>query len=315
MKHLFIIDSKTFRGQEWKKDSLIDNIGQYFRTQEQAKFSILFSHRPRDAMQLIHQQMDGTEEGETVRVYAIGGDDILFDCLNGIEGLPNMELAIVPYGDKSDFLRSFGEKKTELFRDLVAVTTAPTVTTDVVKVGYNWAINGCSVGFIPAVATRSKELKAGKGKGFGRFFSGFLFLINRLIFLFDKELTAHHFEITIDGTDYSGNYSLVNVVNGPYFGRRNILAGSLPDDGFLDVLLFKSASPLITSLFLALYTQGGRLPSNCVRVQAKKVELRSETPVWIQTDNEFLRETHINFEVLPGAVQVVAVNNLTYQGF
>jgi diacylglycerol kinase family enzyme len=315
MKHLFIIDSKTFRGQEWKKDSLIDNIGQYFRTQEQPKFSILHSHRPRDAMQLIQQQMEGTEEGETVRVYAIGGDGILFDCLNGIEGLPNMELAIVPYGDRSDFLRSFGEKKTELFRDLVAVTTSPTVTTDVVKVGYNWAINGCSVGFIPAVATKSKELKADKGKGFGRFFSGFLFLINRLIFLFDKELIAHHFEITIDDTDYSGNYSLVNVVNGPYFGRRNILAGSLPDDGFLDVLLFKSANPLITSLFLALYTQGGRLPSNCVRVQAKKMELRSETPVWIQTDNEFLRETHINFEVLPGAVQIVAVNNLTYQGF
>jgi diacylglycerol kinase family enzyme len=316
MKHVFIIDSKTFRGQEWKMDSLIDKIGQYFRTQERANFSVLFSHRPRDAMQLIQKQASGVEDEETIRVYAVGGDDVLFDCLNGIEGLPNMELVIMPYGgDTKGFIRSFGEKKAELFRDLVAVTTSPTITTDVIKVGYNWALNGCSVGFIPAISTRMKDIKARRGKTFGRLLIGFLFFVNRVIYLFNKELTAHPFEITIDDTDYSGNYSLINVVNGPYFGRKNVLAGSLPDDGFMDVLLFKSAGPFVTTLSLLMYTQGGKLPPNCVRVQAKKVELKSETPVWIQTDNEFLRDTHISFEVLPGAVQVVAVNNLTYQGF
>jgi diacylglycerol kinase family enzyme len=193
--------------------------------------------------------------------------------------------------------------------------TASTITTDVIKVGYNCAINGCSVGFIPAVATKMKEIKTKMGKGVGRSFIGFLFFMNRLASLFNKDLTAHHFEITIDDTDYTGNYSLVNVVNGPYFGRRGALAGSLPDDGFLDVLLFKSAGPLITSLSLGKYARGGKLPSNCIRVQAKKIELRSETPVWIQADNEFLQETHITFEALPGAVQIAAVNNLTYQGF
>jgi diacylglycerol kinase family enzyme len=266
-------------------------------------------------MQLINQQTVGAEEGETVRVYAVGGDDILFDCLNGIEGLPNTELAIVPHGDTNDFIRSFGEKKAELFRDMVTVATSPTIPTDVIKVGYNRAINGCSVGFIPTIATKMKEIRTGKGEGLGRFFVGFLFFMNRLIYLFNKELIAHHFEITIDDADYSGNYSLINVVNGPCFGRKNILAGTLPDDGFLDVMLFKSAGPLVTSMSLAKYTRGRRLPSNCVRVQAKKVELKSETPVWIQTDNEFLRDTHITFEVLPGAVQIVTVNNLAYQGF
>jgi diacylglycerol kinase family enzyme len=265
-------------------------------------------------MQLIQKQMDEVEEGETVRVYAIGGEDVSFDCLNGIEGLPNMELAIVPYGDTNEFLRSFGEKKAELFRDLAAVTTAPAIPTDVIKVGYNWAVNGCSVGFIPMIAAKRKERDATKGKGLVRFFSGFPYYMNRFFYLFDKNLSARHFESSIDAADYSGNYSLINVVNGPYFGRRNVLKGSMPDDGFLDVLLFKSASPLITSMSLGKYTRGRKLPSNCVRVQAKKVELRSETPVWIQADNQFLRETHIKFEVLPGAVQVVAVNNLTYQG-
>jgi diacylglycerol kinase family enzyme len=315
MKHVFIIDSKSFRGQQWKMDSMLDNIGQFFRTQEQASFSTVVSHYPRDAMQLIQRQVSGAEEDETIRVYAIGGDDILFDCLNGIVGLPNMELAIMPYGNNNDFLRSFGEKRVDLFKDLGSLTTASTITTDVINIGYNCAINGCSVGFTPTIATKMKEIEAKVGKGFGRFFVGFLFFMNRLSSLFNKKLTAHHFEITVDDTDYSGNYSLVNVINGPYFGRNNALAGSLPDDGFLDVLLFKSVGPLATSMSLGKYKRGGKLPSNCVRVQAKKVELKSETPVWIQTDNEFLRDTRINFEVIPGAIQVVAVNNLTYQGF
>jgi diacylglycerol kinase family enzyme len=60
---------------------------------------------------------------------------------------------------------------------------------------------------------------------------------------------------------------------------------------------------------------GGKIPSNCVRVQAKKIEIKSDTPMWIQTDSEYLLDTSITFEVVPEAVQVVAVNNLTYQGF
>jgi diacylglycerol kinase family enzyme len=315
MKHVFIIDSKSFHGQQWKMDSMLDSIGQYFRTQEQTNFSTLFSHYSRDSMQHIQRQVNTADEGETVRIYAVGGDDILFDCLNGIIGLPNMELAIMPHGDTNDFVRSFGGKKAELFRNLGSLATSSTIATDIIKVGYNCAINGCSVGFNPTIATKMKEIKTKMGKGFGRSFIGFLFFMNRLIYLFNKDLTAHHFEVTIDDTDYSGNYSMVNVVNGPYFGRQNALAGSLPDDGFLDVLLFKSAGPLITALSLSKYSHGGKLPSNCVRVQAKRVEIKSETPVWIQTDNEFLKETHITIEALPGAVQIVAVNNLTYQGF
>jgi hypothetical protein len=73
--------------------------------QEQTNFSTMFSHYPRDAMQLIQRQINTAEEGETVRVYAIGGDDILFDCLNGIMGLSNVELAIKNHGDTNDFIR------------------------------------------------------------------------------------------------------------------------------------------------------------------------------------------------------------------
>jgi len=315
MKHVFIVDPKTFREQQWRMDGLVDSIGQYFRTQERPDFSTLFSHYPRDAIGLVQKQVDEAEPFDTVRVYAVGGDDIFFDCLNGVAELPNMELAIMPYGAVNSFLRAFGEKKMDQFMDIPSLVASDTISTDVIKVGNNFAINGCSVGLTPAAAIKKKELREKLGKGIGRFAVGFLFLMYRITSLFNKEITAHHYDVIVDGTDYSGNYSLINVVNAPYFNRNKAaLAGALPDDGVLDVLLFKSAGPLVTLTSLGKFLRG-KMPSNCTRLQAKKIELKSDKPMWIQTDSEYLLDTSITFEVNPGAVQIVAVNNLVYQGF
>jgi diacylglycerol kinase family enzyme len=315
MKHVFIIDPKVFRDQQWRMDGLLDIIGQYFRTQDRPNFSTLFSHFPRDSIGLIQKQVDEAEPFETVRVYTIGGDSILFDCLNGVTGLPSMELAIAPYGAVNSFIRAFGEKKAELFKDIPALVEADTISTDVIKVGNNCAINGCAVGRTPATAMKKKELQEKLGVGLGRFAVGLLFILYRITSLFNKEIIAPHYDIAVDDEDYSGNYSLINIVNAPFFNRNKApLKGAMPDDGLLDVMLFKAVSPLATSASLRKYLRG-KIPSNCIRLQAKKVELKSEKPMWIQTDSEYLLDTSITFEVLPGAVQVVAVNNLVYQGF
>jgi diacylglycerol kinase family enzyme len=315
MKHVFIVDPKAFRDQQWRMDGLLDSIGQYFRAQEKADFSTLFSHHPRDAIKLIQKQVDEAEPFETVRVYAIGGDDLLFDCLNGVAGLPSMELAIAPYGVTNSFIRAFGEKKADMFKDIVALVTADTIPTDMIEVGNMYAINGCSVGLIPARAMKMRDLRARLSSGVSQYAIGFWFFLNRLTTLFNKEIIAHNYTITIDEQDYSGNYSQITIVNAPYFDRhKTALAGAVPDDGMLDVVLFRSVSPLLTSRSINKYLRG-KLPSNSVRVQARKIKIKSEKPIYIQTDTELLRDTSITFEVVPGAVQVVAVNNLAYQGF
>jgi diacylglycerol kinase family enzyme len=316
MKHVYIIDPKPFHGQQWKMDGLVDTIGQYFRTQEEKpNFSTLFSHYPRNAIGLIQKQVAEAEEFETVRVYAIGGDNMLFDCLGGIAGLPNMELAIAPYGATNDFIRIFGEKKVEQFKDIESLSTSGTIPTDIIAVGNNFAINGCCVGIIPAIAMKKSVSSAKFSKGVSRFTLGFWYFLDKMTPFFNKDIIAHQYKLTIDDEDYSGAYSLINIVNSPYFGRKkNPLTGSAPDDGLLDVILFKSAGPFSTSRLFKKYARG-KLPSNCIRVQAKKIEIKSDTPIWIQTDSEYLLDTSITFEVMPEAVQVVAVNNLTYQRF
>ena len=302
MKHIFIFDTESFYEDEWRMDAIFDSIEQYFRDQEKTNFSIKLSRFRRDAIVLIEEQVKETEEGETVRVYAVGGDGILFDCLNGIAGLPNIELAVVPYGNLISFLRIFGKEKTELFKDIESVINAPSIPTDMIYTGNNYVLNAGFIGLIPAITVKMKGVN-----------NKLLAFMNYLSIVYDKRIIARQYKITIDDQDYSGKYSLIKIANGPYYSDDKFAAaGAMPDDGWLDVILFKSSNPLTNLLSMRMHAKGKK-PSNCIILQAKKIAVLSNEPMWIQLDNEFLNDTSITFEVIPGAVQFVAVNNLTYQ--
>jgi diacylglycerol kinase family enzyme len=87
-------------------------------------------------------------EPETpVRLYAVGGDGILFDCLNGLIGLPKSELAAVPYGHTNDdFMSAFGEGIRDVFRNIPLQAAVPFIATDILHYGGDYAMNLCIVG-------------------------------------------------------------------------------------------------------------------------------------------------------------------------
>jgi len=138
--------------------------------------------------------------------------------------------------------------------------------------------------------------------------------MNNFFTVFDKEIAAQKYKITIDDKDYSGSYSLIHIANGPYFAGKatGLSTRAMPNDGLLDVALVKSSHPLKTMWSLSRYSQG-KIPSNCVTLQAKKITVRSDRQMWIQLDNEYIRDTDINIRVVPNAVQMVAMENLSYQ--
>jgi diacylglycerol kinase family enzyme len=308
MKHLFIFDPKSFREQQWMMDSILDRIGQFFRTQDKPDFSIQMSRFRRDALGLIQKEADNTDEYNTMRVYAIGGEEILFDCLNGVAELPNVELAAVPYGVKSDFLRNFGEGKEEQFKDIPSLVQAKTFPTDVISLGGIFALNSCLIGIKAAATTKKKS-----GKGFASRFSGISSFTNYLSLVFDKQTAAQYYKITIENRDFSGNYSLINIVNGPYYaGKRVGIPNAAPDDGLLDIMLIKSGGPLKTLWSVGRYFRG-KVSSNCVHLQAESISINSDRPMSIQLDNEFFLDTNISLSVLPQALQMVAVNDYSHK--
>ncbi|MDR1838966.1 MAG: hypothetical protein LBQ93_05200 [Treponema sp.] len=312
MKHVFVFDPRAFYNQQWKMDNILDSIGQFFRTQEKPDFSIQFSRYRRNAMTLIQEEAEKAKSGDTVRIYAVGGEEILFDCLNGVAHFPDIELAAIPHGESNNFLKIFGENNMESFRDISALVQGTAVSTDIIKWGLNYALNSCYIGMNSGISKNIKGLKSSFNKGISIVFTKISSFINHILTSFDKQTAAREYTITIDDQDYSGHYCLIHIANGPYFeGKLTGASGASPADGLLDITLIKSSHPMDTLLSISRYSRGKR-PKNSVMLKGKKITVKSNSRMWIQLDNEFIRDRNIDLSVVPGAVQMVTVNNLSY---
>jgi len=312
VKHVFMFDPKAFHNQQWKMDNILDSIGQFFRTQEKPDFSIQFSRYRRNAIILIEEEAEKAIPGDIIRIYAVGGEEILFDCLNGVAHFPNTQLAFIPYGEASDFLKIFGDDKVELFKDIPSLVQSETLPTDAIRWGDNYALNSCYIGMHSGITKNLKGVMSSLNKGSFLVFSRISSFINYFLTAFDKQQAAREYEIKIDDEDYSGHYSLIHIANGPYHsGKKTGAAEAVPDDGLLDISLIKSSHPLNTLLSMSIYSQGKR-PRNCVYVQGKNITVQSSSNMWIQLDNEYIQDTNIVLNVVPHAVQMVAINDLSY---
>jgi hypothetical protein len=317
MKHVFVFDPKAFRNQQWKMDNILDNIGQFFRTQEKPDFSIQFSRYRRNAIGIIQSEIekmesDNAESDNIVRVYAIGGEEIFYDCLNGVACFPNVQLAAVPYSESSDFLNIFGKENFESFRDIPLLVEANALPTDIIRWGVNYALNSCYIGMNSTISKNLKNIKTKLNKGIFIVFSKLSSFLNYILTSFDKNVVARKYTIEVDDVDYSGNYSLIHVANGPYYdGRMTGASDAVPDDGLFNIALIKSSYALKTMLSLGMYSRG-RMPRNGIYLKAKKITVQSDDQMWIQMDNEYIQDTKISLDLIHHAVPIVAVNDLSY---
>ena len=312
MKHVFVFDPKAFFGQQWKMDGILDHIGQFFRTQDKPDFTIHMSRYRRNAIGIIGEEAEKAKPGDVMRIYAVGGEEILFDCVNAAAHFPNMQVAAVPHGESNDFLNIFGEGKEESFRDIPSLVMAEALDTDLIRWGVNYTLNSCYIGLKSAMAAKIRALKSSMGKGGFYLFSKFSNFFNYIFMAFNKELTSQSYVITVDDVDYSGKYSLIHVANGPYYaGKKTGLFDATPNDGLLDIALIRSGGALKTLFSLRKYSRGKR-PRNGVYLQGKKVTIQSDKKMWIQLDNECIQNTDINLAVVHNATQIVAVDNLSY---
>jgi YegS/Rv2252/BmrU family lipid kinase len=337
MRHLFIINPRSFLNQA-DLDTVLLEIKRCFESRgvwgmvDGAKgidddaqgidcgahgYFIHISRFPRDAVGMLHRQMEKIGASETVRIYALGGDGILFDCINGAVGFPNAELVSVPYGKTNDYIRAFGEGKHSLFMNIDSlINETNVIPTDLIYYGNNYAINISTIGMESTAVIRVDALK----KKHLKFVNKFPFLYTSLIFLvgfislFDKKLIFQHYDITIDGEDYSGNYTTITVANGPcYGGDMCPVPTAVPDDGYLDAQLYKSQSTFTLMRNIQHYLHGKRRREHVLLKRAKKISIRSGKPLLIQLDGEMLIDTNITLEVAPQAIKMVAPKGIRYE--
>jgi diacylglycerol kinase family enzyme len=317
--HLFIINPRSFRFTGGT-DGIIAEIRAHFQARAQTaqeEYRIHVSRYPRDAIGVV-RKFASEAEGAVIRVYAVGGNGILFDCLNGVVGIADAELASLPYGNTNDFARSFGEDKLPLFRDIAKQVSSGTVKTDIIYCGSNYAMNFCTVGVESASIMRTMRLTRALDWviRISRRIVPFIFILGGVAAVWDRKVREQHYRITVDGERADGNYSTLNIANGPcYGGNKSAVTGAMPNDGVLDALFLKSVSAPQILKILPGYLRGGyyKYPDLIRYRRARRVEIASETPILVNLDGEVFFDTSITVEIIPQAVNIVAVDGLGYQ--
>jgi diacylglycerol kinase family enzyme len=303
-------------------EAVIAGIRRYFEDPRFEEPVIHVSRFPRDAIAVIRNYFKELNSDETVRVYAVGGDGILFDCLNGVVGLPNAELAIIPYGRTNDMVRAFGEHKNELFRDISLQAVSPAVPTDIIYCGNVYALNLCNIGVeadavLKATAiNRYLENRNGIFPWLNDTLYLLIYYLGGIQAIFNKPLISQNYTLIIDGEELAGQYCSINIANGPcYGGDKNAVITAVPDDGLLDTLFFKSAPSLKILSEMIPYTRGryADYAGGFVWKRVRKIVIRSDAPLYIDLDGEMFFDTNITVEVMPAAVKIVAVNGLKYE--
>jgi diacylglycerol kinase family enzyme len=330
-KHLFIINPRSFLNFR-EINRVIAEITRCFERSQGASrapvanvapdlpsfyspespYAIHISRFPRDAIIIIRKYMALAREEATVRVYAVGGDGVVFDCLNGIAGLPNAELAIVPYGTGSDFLQAFGGKElVPVMWNIAEQIKAPAIPADIIDCGDIYALNSCAVGIEAKIVIRSYPMLRSLWKLRRR--SGMLteaiLLISSLMELFDTDSMEQRYRLRIDDEELEGVMPLIHIANSPgYPVHKSVVPEAVPDDGLLDIVAGRKTSLATRLRFVPRYLKGqhGKFSQYGIYRQARSISVSSDQPLCIILDGDVFFDTSFTARVLPQAVRIAS---------
>jgi diacylglycerol kinase family enzyme len=280
-------------------------------------YAIHISRFPRDAIIIIRKYMAAVDGQAMVRVYSIGGDEMAFCCLNGIVGLPNAELALIPYGSGADFPRSFGEGLVKEMRRIEDQIHAPTVPADIIHCGTNYALNGISIG-IEAVATRKAQWALKRFWKIRRRYprlTSQIYTLAGIVAAFDQKAYIQRYKLIIDNEEMEDDLALIYLANGRGYNLdKVVIPEAVPDDGRLDMLTLSGASTLKILRLIPDYLGGNykKHPSDLIYRRVKTVSITSDTPLCITLDAEVFFDTAISIDIVPQAVRIAAVGGRTF---
>jgi diacylglycerol kinase family enzyme len=150
----------------------------------------------------------------------------------------------------------------------------------------------------------------------GKILYDFMFFWAGIVSSMSRSITDQRYRILIDGDAFDGTYTTINIANGPCYGGDKCAAiSAVPNDGLLDVLLFKSTNSFNIVRVGTRYIYGGyrKFPDYISYRRAKEITVCSEKPMVLQLDGEIFFDTNMTIKVVPAAVKIVAVNGMDYE--
>ena len=301
MKHLFIINPAA--GKYDKTGEITQKVREACDKRCLA-YEVLVSRQAGDCQKLAQA---AAAAGDSVRIYACGGDGTLNEIINGVIGQPNAAVTHFPAGSGNDFIKLFSDPTA--FCDIGRLIDGEVARFDLIRcLDEHYALNICSMGFDARIGTsisKYKRLPLLSGSG--------AYILSTGVNLIKG--IQQHYVIELDGERIDGRQSLICIANGRWYGGGfNPVPEAEPDDGLLDVLIVKGVSRLTVANVIGKYKSGRyqELPDLIRHFRCKKISVRCGSDNEINLDGELLMGKNIEFEVVPQAIRFFYPKGLTY---
>jgi len=314
MRHFFVINPHSFKST----DEMNKVIADCEDAALQKSSRIYVSRNRRDAVAVVYRHLSDIPADEAVRVYAIGGDGILFDCLNGIIDFPNAELTSVPYGYANDFVRAFGGDVKPAFRNIKKLIESPSRPVDIICCGANYALNGVNIGVGGQTTLYANMILRNNKKRLTSKLVPKIYSFSAVRALFSKDVREQRYTIYMDGDEVCDSYANIHIANGSCNGGSMIPSPyAVPDDGWLDVITLQ-AKHIPGFVKTVRDYERGQFENNKKTHKyrrCKKIEVHSEHPFYIEMDGEAFLADEMKFEVVPGGIKFFAPEGVEFADY
>lgn len=284
MKHLFIINSEA-DGVKGKARNISQRITLFFQQYPDISYYIHITRWSRDALAFAHRYATDeylTEADGLVRIHILGGMGTVYEVINGIVGLPGVQIAIYPYSNTVGFLKYFGETQLTMFSSFYHQVFSQTIPLDLMKCGNNFAFMNSHTG----MDTNKKNIfKAWQGKNLHQ-----------------------RYQVTIDGKQLEQECIAIIITNIPITdGNRTADANVRPDDGVLDLYLIKRIPHLnrFWQLLQYLFFHYKSYPEYIIHETGYQIGITSEEILQCRLDGEIYYETNMEYRLLSHAIDFV----------
>jgi len=303
VKHLFVVNPVA--GKADKSSDIADIANHMFESRDDS-FEIYVTKAPMDAAEAIKRYAQECPD-EELRVYSCGGDGTFNECVCGAAGLKNV--AVVPYatGTGNDFIRTFGDEK-GLFYDMGKLINGTVHPIDIIDCNGRACVNICSMGLDARVGTDvhkySKIPLLGGATGY---------VTSAVVNVF-KGMTQH-MEISGCGCNESGEYTMVCVCNGRYYGGGfNPIKDTKLDDGLMDVLVVNAVRVGQVPSVIMKYAKGEyyKLPKFITRYSGTEIKLTMDEECVVNVDGEAMYTKEMVFKVVPGGVNFIVPKGMQF---
>ena len=268
MKHIFIINPTAGKTDSRQK---IYDMAESLRQKHGLDVQCILTKKQGHATEIARRLCDS---GEELRFYACGGDGTVNEVANGIIGYDNAAMSVIPVGTGNDFLKNFGGDM-DKFRDAENLWDGPQFPMDAIDVNGRVALTIACSGIDARVARdvhkySESPLLDGKGSYIYSLAVNFLF-----------KGIGTHWTITLDDVTTEGDWSLVSVCNGRYYGGGFMpVAEARMDDGVLNTLVVREVNRRTFLKFVGPYSRGeyAKFPEYAHCSCPKVVHIHSEKP-------------------------------------